>query len=411
MGNPQTSTHAGLQKALYVLEVIKSLPAGDVIYKQVEHVLVDFQQHQSEIERAYHAVTYALLDAYLQHLQPGSPLAIQVNLLQRRLQPPVWSADLEAMRAQVDIYSSHIIAMQDFNQDKLTDSLALLLGDGSSQQQASTQKQRLHEQVMAPVDIQDEPSVSSADIIKAMPQDQEFGVVLDLLSNELEVLDNVDGIDDVRQHMRGLVDKLKDSHGDLVGNLQEAVEVLSQAEGSKTRLDEELQRVRMLSMTDELTELPNRRAFLDRLHDEVGRVKRHHVPLSLVLIDLDEFKHINDVHGHNAGDAVLRCYADEVFSLFRQYDMVARYGGEEFAVLLPNTDRDGALCALSKAMDRVKALNCHIEDSHAISVPSFSAGLAVYHEGEVTDSFIDRADQALYKAKSLGRNRVESDSL
>lgn len=435
MGNHQISSHAGLRKALYVLDVLKSMPAGDVIYQQVEHILVDFQSNQAQLEHTYHAITYALLDAYLQHLNPDTPLAIQVKLLQRRLQPPIWPSELEMMRAQIDVYADHILAMKNIDEKKLCDSLSTILSPESGPAAArpasvyiddSRDDSRVDSRADFQADFRadfraDSRADSRADLapdhktegsleddIKTnVSRTQEFSVVLELLSTELADMESKDGMEAIRERMVNLVNKLKGSHGSMVENLQEAIEVLSHLEGDKSKLDEELQRARQLSLTDELTELPNRRAFLDRLEDEVGRVKRHHVPLSLVLIDLDHFKSINDKHGHSMGDEVLRCYADNVFSLFRQYDLVARYGGEEFAVLLPNTDKDGALCALSKAKDRVNALYCDCKQEH-IRVPSFSAGIAVYHEGEVSDSFIDRADQALYRAKSLGRNRVET---
>ena len=423
MGNPLTSTHAGLQKALHVLEVVKQLPAGQVIYQQVEQILTDFQNTQASVERTYHAITHALLNAYLKHLDPSSPLYVQASILQRRLEPPIWASDLEMMRAQVDIYVDHILSMSDLNQDAFGESLSALLPQQAelNQENELEQNKELKDassildetfNQTKPEDIEPKP-ISEKDnnsitleIENTISQNQELGVVLDLLSEELEHIEPTEGINAVRERMGELVNRLKDSHGELIGNLQNAVGVISDAEGDRNQLGEELQRVRLLSMTDELTELPNRRAFLDRLDNEVGRSKRHQVPLSLVLIDLDDFKRVNDQYGHPAGDQVLRCYAENVFSLFRQYDMVARYGGEEFAVLLPNTDLDGAMCALTKAMDRVKSLHCHVEDG-PVRMPSFSAGVAMYHDGEITGTFIERADQALYRAKSLGRNRVE----
>ncbi|NOY66199.1 MAG: GGDEF domain-containing protein [Gammaproteobacteria bacterium] len=409
MSNPQTSSYASLRKALYVLEVIKGLPAGDVIYQQVEHILTDFQNNQEQVERTYHAVTHALLDAYQQHLNKESPLAVQVSLMQRRLQPPIWPSDLEMMRAQVDLYAEHILSMKSLSEEKIRNSLSVLLSIEEDESKSIVEKPEPEvEKSLFDLDLTDRSDEKrDQGIKKNMSQNEEFSVTLDLLENELNDMTPTDGLNGIRERMLNMVDTLKGSHGSIVDNMQEAMEVLNSVEGNESRHNEELQRVRMLSMTDELTELPNRRAFLDRLDDEVGRVKRHHVPLSLALIDIDNFKDVNDKHGHSVGDEVLKCYAENVFSLFRQYDLVARYGGEEFAVLLPNTDKDGAICALSKAMDRVKKLYCECRQEH-IQVPSFSAGIAVYHEGEISHAFIDRADEALYRAKSLGRNRVET---
>jgi len=445
LNNPLTSNNAGIQKALYVLEVLKGLPAGDVIYQQIEQILNDIQDQQSEVERTYHVISHALLDAYIQHLNPASPLYVQASILQRRLQPPIWSSDLSALRSQVDVYSDHILSMHDIDKEKLQASLSpLLQTPGSKKQQVHTDEPTIpmtvstqemeqeidprdydfsdsafkpeeynqQENVHNEITTSDEPdvqnhSLDSKEIEETISQNQQVSVVLDLLATELLEMEQKDGVEPLRDRMQDLVNKLKDSQGDLLGNMRATIDYITNAAGDRSRLDEELKRVRKLSMTDELTGLPNRRAFLDRLENELGRVKRHHEPLSLILIDLDDFKKVNDTYGHAVGDQVLKCYAKDVFSLFRQYDLVARYGGEEFAVLSPNTDMEGAVSSLGKAMDRVKNMRFEFSGD-SIMVPSFSAGIAVYRDGENIDAFIDRADQALYRAKSLGRNRVET---
>lgn len=426
---PETSSSAGIQKALFVLEILKGLPAGDVIYQQIEQILSDLHMTHAQVERTYYAVVHALLDAYIQHLQPGSPLSVQVRMLQRRLQPPMWSSDLELLKAQVELYADHIIAMQDFDADKFVSALAPLLDPNALRKQeeltqpvpearpAGTQPPQEDRRSLKrrKSDLQPDTHVEKLEkvgdslesgIETSISRNQEFGVILDLLASELTEMQDTGDVNSIRDRMMDLLSRLRSSHHELIGNLQEARDVLTHIEFDRLKLDQELQRVRTLSLTDELTELPNRRAFLDRLKDEVGRVQRHNMPLSLAIIDLDEFKNINDIHGHNVGDQVLKCYAEHVFSLFRQYDMVARYGGEEFAVLLPNTDREGAMCALRKARDKVRGILCQYQEND-IPLPSFSAGVAVYHEGEDPDRYIGRADQALYRAKSLGRNRVE----
>jgi len=179
-------------------------------------------------------------------------------------------------------------------------------------------------------------------------------------------------------------------------------------ESDSRELSDELTRVRLLSLTDELTGLPNRRAFIRRLEDEVARVQRYGFPMSFILMDLDHFKDINDEYGHAAGDEVLRVYSKSILSIFRHHDMVARYGGEEFAVLLPNTDSDGAIRALNKVRRRAGETRWQ-SNGAAQHVPTFSAGVSLYKPGESANAFIERADKALYRAKRLGRNRIELD--
>jgi diguanylate cyclase len=125
-------------------------------------------------------------------------------------------------------------------------------------------------------------------------------------------------------------------------------------------------------------------------------------------MDLDHFKAVNDELGHAAGDEVLRVYSKNILSIFRHHDMVARYGGEEFAVLLPNTDSDGAVRALNKVRRRASETRWQVNGTVS-KVPTFSAGVSLYKPGESASAFIERADKALYRAKHLGRNRIELD--
>jgi len=157
-------------------------------------------------------------------------------------------------------------------------------------------------------------------------------------------------------------------------------------------------------------EVPSRTATLETepYQDEIGRAQRYGSPLALALLDLDEFKAINDAYGHTAGDEVLRSYAAHVLSILRHHDLVARYGGEEFAVLLPNTSLDGAMAALGKVKNRAQTIHCNFEGKQ-MRVPTFSAGLTLYTPGDLHTTLVDRADRALYRAKRLGRNRVESE--
>ena len=158
-----------------------------------------------------------------------------------------------------------------------------------------------------------------------------------------------------------------------------------------------------LSQTDPLTSLRNRRAFDERLHDAFAHAQRYERPLSLAIVDVDHFKSINDTYGHDAGDAVLRGVAKIIDSNTRQSDFAARVGGEEFAILLPET-------ALFEALQFGEKLRASIAaDSimgHQVRV---SVGVASFPHSLVPGQaeLFRAADQALYRAKMNGRNRVE----
>jgi diguanylate cyclase (GGDEF)-like protein len=161
--------------------------------------------------------------------------------------------------------------------------------------------------------------------------------------------------------------------------------------------------VRRQAVTDELTDLANRRRFMEVLHQEVARAARFDQPLALVLFDLDYFKQINDQYGHQVGDEVLRATAAVIRGRVRETDLPARVGGEEFGVILSGTDVQGATAL---------AENLRIDLTQLVDVlgpgspVTASFGVAEIGRGGSAEFLIGSADRALYRAKALGRNRV-----
>ncbi|AWI53087.1 hypothetical protein DEH84_06310 [Aquabacterium olei] len=166
-----------------------------------------------------------------------------------------------------------------------------------------------------------------------------------------------------------------------------------------------VRRLEHLSHHDGLTGLLNRRAIEAMLDREVQRLQRFGQPFSLLLIDIDHFKRINDRLGHAAGDAVLAAVAGALKEEAREVDRVARFGGEEFCVVLPHTSEEGALHAAERLRAAVAALDVRWGDE-GVSV-TISIGLAcAEHPTETLSQLLRRADEALYQAKAAGRNRV-----
>lgn len=161
--------------------------------------------------------------------------------------------------------------------------------------------------------------------------------------------------------------------------------------------------VRRQAVTDELTDLANRRRFMDVLHQEVARAARFEQPLALVLFDLDYFKQINDQYGHQVGDEVLRATAAVIRGRVRETDLPARVGGEEFGVILSGTDVQGATAlAENLRIDLTQLVDVLGPDSPVTA----SFGVAEIGRGGSAEFLIGSADRALYRAKALGRNRV-----
>ena len=187
------------------------------------------------------------------------------------------------------------------------------------------------------------------------------------------------------------------------------VSLIARELGGPIRMTSLIEESQRLASTDLLTGSKNRRAFMDAMNLEVARVQRHGYALSLAVLDLDHFKRINDVHGHGAGDRVLASLGALLRTeILRRTDIAARWGGEEFVVAFLSTNGDGA----TKAAERLRAAIADmvvLDDlGHRIPVTA-SIGIAELVPGESVESFIDRADRAMYVSKTSGRNRVTAN--
>jgi diguanylate cyclase (GGDEF)-like protein len=165
------------------------------------------------------------------------------------------------------------------------------------------------------------------------------------------------------------------------------------------------QRLRLLANTDALTGLPTRRVLFDEVQREWGRTERYHNPLSCVMIDIDFFKRINDIHGHQAGDEVLRAVGHELRAGVRTSNYVGRYGGEEFCVFLPEADEEQALQWAERMRRRIADMPLSIGDARLDITASFGVAQRLT-DTATPEVLVDMADQALVVAKRSGRDRV-----
>jgi diguanylate cyclase (GGDEF)-like protein len=169
-------------------------------------------------------------------------------------------------------------------------------------------------------------------------------------------------------------------------------------------LHEELER---LSVTDRLTELYNHGYFQQRLEEELGRAGRFGHTLSLIMIDIDDFKEFNDTYGHPRGDRVLHQVSDTIKANLREMDVAARYGGEEFVVVLPETDTEGAAAVAERIRAGVEALEFATAEGAAPVHKTVSVGVATYPlHATAQNRFVEAADKAMYAAKHAGKNAV-----
>lgn len=436
-------------KILRMLEGLRGTRTGAVIHRHIAEILSEHESCDHMVEGAYAAIVKSLLGILSEHVADDQELCAQLKIIQLRLSPPLSLSELDLLRSFAEELADGRVHLKEA--DGLHQALLPLLESfGFRRDEAITTRPQTMAASVQPVaesgnivinvesglpeerheegyeQKRAEQEVDSAfrqhlkqkrdefqriehefarQVNQVIHQADAFST---LLNGELNALREAQDVNDLEHHRRTLIheaESLLEAHRDYTAGFHKVSEIVKDIDTSNQRLNDELNRVRLLSLTDELTGLPNRRAFQRRLEEELGRADRYDTPLCIAIMDLDEFKAINDTHGHRVGDLVLKLYAKDVFSIFRHHDMVARYGGEEFAVILSSTDIKGAMRAMNKVQRRAAKIVCKYEGLR-FPLPTFSAGVAQYHAGEKYSELIHRADGAMYRAKHDGRNTI-----
>ena len=203
--------------------------------------------------------------------------------------------------------------------------------------------------------------------------------------------------------LRSTAVPLKTSFGDIFGAMETFEDVTLLKEAEKALLESEGKYIE-LSITDDLTHLYNSRHFFKQLNIEIDRAQRYNHPLSLLMMDLDDFKYINDTYGHIEGDRVLRRIGTVISECIRKTDSAYRYGGEEFSVILPETNKDKAITVAERIRKGIESesFSC---DKNIIKVTA-SIGIALYHSHDTLKNLINNADKSMYTAKTRKKNCV-----
>lgn len=412
--NKKQAAPALFERFNELLDELKASSAGMAVYDQLTQLMRDWHLAREHTDRTHATLLALLLETFrdqsdVAELSERNADLIRARQLAAGFSLPGSIADQQSVDLNpLDSLKQQIHGMQDNNDTESHDDRGQQPEPGADfveRRVNSAYRDHLDRKRSEIEKIQDGLEMEAK---AAIAQNREFGALLKTELGALQQVSSTQEIDALKDILIGGTRELLQGQQKLEERLLGSIKYMDLIRSDSKGLRDELNKVRLLSLTDEATGLPNRRAFLRRLEDEIGRAQRYGSPLSLALIDLDFFKQINDQHGHAAGDDVLKWFAEEPLAIFRHYDMVARYGGEEFSVLLPSTDEEGARRALEKVMNRVHETESLESRGETIDVPSFSAGLTMYRPGEVFTDFIDRADKALYQAKSNGRNRVEA---
>jgi diguanylate cyclase (GGDEF)-like protein len=183
------------------------------------------------------------------------------------------------------------------------------------------------------------------------------------------------------------------------------LDVIARELGGPLRMAMLVEEAQHAATTDPLTGLPNRRAFLAALDIEQARSERHGYSMSLLLLDVDHFKSINDTHGHAAGDRVLAALGQLLVREVRKTDIVGRWGGEEFVAVLSGADEPGARIGAERIRAAIEAMQVRLENGQLVPVRA-SIGVSCLEVRDTPEILIGRADSAMYQAKSAGRNRI-----
>lgn len=192
---------------------------------------------------------------------------------------------------------------------------------------------------------------------------------------------------------------------DMASRLQGLAERVASMEQEALGYREHLEEQRQKAMIDPLTGLPNRAAWSEQVEREVLDWQENGGHLAMAILDLDHFKRINDGYGHLAGDKVLKIVADQLRKRLRGRDFIARFGGEEFVMLLPQTSPPAAVQVAQTLRAAIEACPFHFKGERVVITTSI--GISAFRSGERSDQVLKRADEALYRAKADGRNRVE----
>ncbi|MBZ9784021.1 diguanylate cyclase [Pseudomonas sp. REP124] len=285
---------------------------------------------------------------------------------------------------------------------------------GSGQHEFETYLQHLNERLESFQSNLQAASAGHADNRSAaQAMDTQIREQVDGMQSSMHEASNLEDLKVVLEnHLEGLLGTM-DRHRqqrdereqEVAARLNGLAERVAHMEQEALGFREHLEEQRQKALIDPLTGLPNRAAWSERLEHEIGQWQQHGNTLLLAMLDLDHFKRINDNYGHLAGDKVLKIIATVLRKRLRGTDFIARFGGEEFVLLMPSTVPASGMKLLEQLRASIEACPFHFK-GEPVTV-TISMGLTAFRSGESSDLVLKRADQALYRAKNAGRNRVE----
>ena len=232
----------------------------------------------------------------------------------------------------------------------------------------------------------------------------DFDSGLDECVERLQRAQSLDEVQEIRELLLQQTKGLQARTRQMVEDVEQAREQVDDANKKVEVLKKQMEKVKQEIIIDPLTRTYNRRAYDEKIKQEMMGYQRYGRPTALAIIDIDHFKLVNDTYGHRTGDGVLRVLSEVMKKEIREIDVLARYGGEEFALILPHTPYQHALDVAERIRQKVEASRFTYKGK-PFSV-TISLGVGTLKEDDTLESYVERVDQALYRAKNGGRNRV-----
>jgi diguanylate cyclase len=333
--------------------------------------------------------------------------AVLTELLDQIEPPPLAKDNYQAARKQIaaglpwyelvptlEDISLVVVSSFDFNQRDFEQYLGTLNSRLTDAYEFINQSQQFNEHTSQDSQVFNE---AVRDQMSAMRASVESATELDQLKVAISSkLDQLVSVMDKHQ-----IDEIE-REATLSDQLNVLVERVKLMESDSKLAEQRIEEQRQKALRDVLTQLPNREAYQLRLEQEFDRWRRYGRPLSIVVGDIDHFKHINDEYGHLAGDKVLRIISKSLAKRLRKTDFIARYGGEEFVILMPETSQQQALKVIEGVREAIASCPFHFKDQPVSLTMSF--GVTEFNADDEPELGFARADKALYSAKDGGRN-------
>lgn len=398
------------------LEGLKRTPGGAMLYKLIERGLAQYD-HGGRIEQAFLTFLNSLLLKYVQDPTADAATRFKARLILQRL----------ALNAPRTVATPNPVAGKPAagnspsNAPREKSVATPPLAPDAKPRIEGGQTGDVGQAPAAPVEVAPVVAVEPApvkpatvaraerrlahEVMATITHNREFDRLLENNIAELQKIGSSGELDDLERVFLQGMEQLVQGQRALSENLQRTSTALKALQDDRQRLRSQLDKASANAMVDPLTGLASRAALMRQLEAEIGRARRYGFALALAVIDIDGFADFNARFGRAAGDQVLTCYARDVFSQFRSYDVVARFAGDEFVALFPNTQKEGAVRALDKARQQVANTVIHVKGQD-LALPGFSSVLTLYVHGEHPEALIARAQEVLRQSKDKGANQA-----